>query len=169
MFVKRRRALSRMTAVKPKGPPGVPPKGWSSPAIRFWKNHLRRPFPPSSIRDGDANLKKWSPLLQGLEDLPFDGTSIRRRTAEVLEFEASLLREFSSADPANDEMAKFGRYIKENEMGWFLVAQEDFREAMARAEEPNGFGVFLKFYFPTIRRRCNTDALTRITELIFEE
>ena len=167
MFVKRNQRL--LSVVKPKGPPSVPPKGWSSPAIRYWKTHLKRPFPPGSPHDGAAKEEKWSPLLQGLEALSFDGTSIRRRTAEVLEFEASLLREFSSADPANDEMAKFGRYIKENEMGWFLVGQEDFREVMAKAEEPNGFGVFLKFYFPTIRRRCNTDALTRITELIFEE
>lgn len=153
---------------KPSGPPGIPPKGWSSPAIRFWRTHLKRPFPPV-VEDGYRKEKKWSPMLKGMDPIEIHGVSIRRWTAEVLEFEASLLNGFSPGDPANDEMSEFIKYIKENEVDWFLVGKEDLEAALATAEEPSGVGVFLKHYFPTIRRRCNADLLTKITEEIFND
>jgi hypothetical protein len=139
-------------------PGGRPPKHWSSPAIRFWQDVLKRPL-PHTTKDPHVTLK-WGPLTRDLikERLKY--------TAVVLEYEATLLREMSTID---GEMAQFSNYLKEHELLWFTVGQEEFRAALAKAEEPSGVGIFLKYYFPTIRFRCNPDLLTKLVNEVFSD
>ena len=149
-----------LVAPKPNGPPGVPPRAWSSPAIRFWENHLKRPFPPVSV-DAINVVAKWNPLLAGLD------SENQMRTAEVLEFEATLLREMHGSYDG------FGKYLI-SERDWFLPIREknptEFDESFSRVTQGDMvLGRLLKFYFPVIRLRCMRDPLTKIVEKIFDE
>jgi hypothetical protein len=145
------------------GPPV--PQGWSSPAIRFWRDRLKRPF-PSVTNDAMVLEEKWAPLLGILDETALDWVEIRQRAAEVLEFEARLL---SKLLPEQE----FADYVKKEEMDWFLIP-ESMRSAFEESltvptPSYGGAGPILKYYFTTIRQRCFRDHLTRIVERIFEE